>query len=119
MRVGVHRPSLRAALVVVCALLLLGHVCELPLHHSVLAAAGHGAGAHEHPAGGHGHAVVEEGSCEAASTVSPHLVAPAVAGSLSAPGAPVAASRDCPSAPARSVVAPSPPLFLLHAALLI
>lgn len=101
---------MRLALVIASILLILGHVCELPLATGIV---GH---AEASEADEHGD-VIHGGSCEAATTDSaiPFSTLPAAGIALEdAPGHTLAR-------PPIVVVAPtvSPPLFLLHAALLI
>lgn len=109
-RSGVHP----CALIVVSVLLMLGHVCDLPIE--TLLTIGH-AEAGEHDS--HGDSV-HTGSCEA---VTPSDSAPpptqrAASGALLF-GLPVAAQTVARHVASPSAPSPSPPLFLLHAALLI
>jgi hypothetical protein len=104
----------RWPLVLLGVMLLLGHVCVLPLHEPVsLAHAGAG-DAHGHDDG------VHAGSCEAVATATCDLgsplaltEAPALPSDVTIAITAVVAHVDADASP------PSPPLFLLHAALLI
>jgi len=115
--VGIVHPDMSRRrvwpVVLVGVLLMLAHVCALPAE--AVTAASH-EGTDEH--GGHDESL-HAGSCEAAvtSVAGIPMVPSAIADRLlSAPsGSPDSVSRDVASTGAP----PSPPLFLLHAALLI
>jgi hypothetical protein len=95
---------------------VLGHVCTLPVHAAGLATlVGHAHGPHDEPSADDS---VHGASCEAVRstfTAAPPVLpaTPAPPARPAAPGVP--RPLDCPL----SAFAPSPPLFLLHASLLI
>ena len=97
-------------------IVVLGHVCVLPVHAAGLATLiGHTHGAHDEPSTDES---VHGGSCEAVRSAfaaqTPILsVTPAV------PVRPIVYDVQRPLERPLSVVASSPPLFLLHASLLI
>jgi hypothetical protein len=105
----------RISVVIFAVVMLLGHICVLPTHRHVETAPGHGDEAQPHDAD----EAVHAGSCEVLR--SSGIACPAVV-AISAfivptPGEPLKqliGRRGMPSLPT-----PSPPLFLLHAALLI
>lgn len=114
-----RRPMSRSALLLLAALLIFGHVCELP----ALADVAH---AHEpvHRSADH-HADAEEVSCDAIDALQPSLGGCRAPGSSPAAiGAPSSAGETRSRVPAavapESKGPPRPlPLFLLHSSLLI
>jgi hypothetical protein len=115
MRFGASRRSLLpAALLLVLGLTLLGHVCVLPLHDHEQPATSHHAEDQDHRGGDSMHAA----SCEAVRSASPASpCVPHVTTALSADVA-VPQTRRIPLT-RRPQPSSSPPLYLLHAALLI
>jgi hypothetical protein len=114
---GGHRQRVRAWLVLLVAIgALLGHVCTMPLHAHAEEAASATAGS-----GGHDDSddhVVYHASCEALRTA-PAQLTPSVMMSSTIVRAPVPVARETARVAASVFRAESPPLFLLHAALLI
>jgi hypothetical protein len=107
----------RLSVLLLAGVMLMGHICVLPTHGHVETAPGHGDEALPHDTD---EAAVHAGSCEA--LPSSGIACPAV-GAISAfvvatpvepPLKQFVGRRGMPSFPT-----PSPPLFLLHAALLI
>ena len=111
---GHRRAGWVTTLLLVSAMLgVLGHVCVVPLHAHAVPVAGHGS--HDEDAADHS---VHTASCEAAKggfTIAA-LVPPLLATELLA--APAPSHRRLGASPDVST-AESPPLFLLHASLLI
>lgn len=105
----------RLSVLLLAAVMLVGHICVLPIHGHVEMAPGHGDEAQPH----HGDEAVHASSCEA--LPSSGIACPAVlaiSASVTAtsvePLKQLVGRRGMPPLPT-----PSPPLFLLHAALLI
>jgi hypothetical protein len=101
------------ALVAIAIVMLLGHICALPFH----AHAGVFTAHHDHESAPPGDDSVHTASCEAVET-SPSIDIP-----NAVEAAPQLATGSAVPQPAVAVAVPtpaaSPPLFLLHAALLI
>jgi len=112
---GSHRRQVGAWLVLLVAIgAMLGHVCMLPLHaHAEDVASRSHAEHHDSDDAGEYHA-----SCEALRTAPAQVPQSVLTGStFVAPLPPLA--RQAFRVPGRLVRSESPPLFLLHAALLI
>jgi hypothetical protein len=106
----------RSPLLALSLLVVLGHVCPLPVHAAGLdTLLGHTHGPHAEPSADDS---VHGASCEAVRST--FTVAPPVLPATPAPPARLAASGvPRPLDRPLSAFAPSPPLFLLHASLLI
>ena len=112
---GHRRAGWITTLLLVAAMLgLLGHICVVPLHAHAVPIEGHGS--HDDDAADHS---VHTASCEAAkggSTVAALMPIPRAA---ELPVAPAPSLARCLGSSPDVPTAESPPLFLLHAALLI
>jgi hypothetical protein len=105
----------RLSVLLLAVVMLVGHICVLPTHGHVAAAPGHGDEAQPHD----DDEAVHAGSCEAlpSSGIACSAVGAISAFVVATPVEPLKQSvgrRGMPSVPT-----PSPPLFVLHAALLI
>jgi hypothetical protein len=106
----------RSLLLALSLFVILSHVCALPAHAAGLdTVLGHTDAAHDHHAGDES---VHGGSCEAVRSTA--VVQPQPAPAPAVAGVPVVRLLVRPTPErARPAIAASPPLFLLHASLLI
>ena len=101
-------------LIALGVVLLLGHVCELPLHEPLVLAHAEAGDAHGHDDS------VHAGSCEAVATTTSDVPSSTPLADVTVPCRHlVVAVADVVHGAAVDASPPSPPLFLLHAALLI
>lgn len=113
MRMKCLRTAGALVILVIAVIAVLGHICMLPVHAHAVPVEGHGS--HDEDSAGHS---VHTASCDAIKTTPS---AAALIPGLAATSLPVVTATSCPlqSAPHPVVRAKSPPLFLLHTALLI
>jgi hypothetical protein len=107
------RRGLPTIVLLAAILAVVGHVCVVPVHAHATPVRGHGS--HDHDADDHS---VHTASCEALKSSSP-VVMPTLVLALAPLTAPPTLLRHAYDDVAVVTCAPSPPLFLLHAALLI